>query len=221
MTLSELLDHFRDLASDTELPYLWSDREVYRYVDQAQNSFVKVFGGFRDNTGPMTQLVLPANQLTVPFDSRILRILKAVNPITGPVDVLNATDYRTDYIGSDYAKNTAITNGAVRWLIIGETENTLRPIGTPLVDTLLVLSVMRLPLRPIVDSTSILEVRPDHVPYLVHGMLELAYLKDDPDTYQPGRSEKQGKRFDEYALMVKSELNARNRVAKPVTYGGI
>jgi hypothetical protein len=135
--------------------------------------------------------------------------------------VLNATDYRTDFTSSDYAKTGTLLPGVVRWLIIGETENTLRPVGVPTADTALTLMVLRLPLRPIVDSSSILEVRPDHVTYLVHGVLELAYLKDDPDTYQPGRSEKQGKRFAGYALQVKSEVNARNRVAKPVTYGGI
>ena len=212
MTLADLITHFRNLTSDIEAPYLWSDDELYVYVEQAQNTMVKGFDGFRDSTSAMTQIVLAANAPTVAIDPRILRILHAQDPVLGPLEVINRTDHRAHQL---------IVPGAVKYLILGESEDQARPWPVPVVDTAISLTVNRLPKNPIVNDASVLEVRPDHVVYLVQGMLEQAHLKDDPETLNPGKSEKAGKRFVELIAKVKDELNARNRIARPMSYGGI
>lgn len=50
MKVQELYDQFRSDAMDTVAPYLWSDTNVYRYMDDAYKMFVRLTGGIGDFT---------------------------------------------------------------------------------------------------------------------------------------------------------------------------
>jgi len=212
MNLAGLLEAFREEASDTEAPYLWSDTEAWRYADQAVTRFVSVTGGIRDAVSPLTDLVLPADAPVVDMDPLILRLLSANDPLRGRLTVINSTDPMAAL---------RVTSGVTRYLVIGESENSVRPIPVPIVDQALKLVVMRLPLKSIVDESSKLEVRSEYVPHLLFGMLAHAFRKDDPETYQPARAEKNEARFEALCLAAKVELQGRNRVAQPIQYGGL
>lgn len=212
MNLAGLLEAFREEASDTEKPYLWSDSEAWRYADQAVTRYVTVVGGLRDAVSSLTDLVLPAGAATVETDPLILRLLSASDPLRGRLTVIN----HTNPIAA-----LRVTAGVARYLVIGESENSLRPVPVPVEDQTLKLVVMRLPLKPITDENSKLEVRAEHVPHLVYGMLALAFRKDDPETYQPARADKNEARFEALCAAAKSEIQGRNRSPEPIQYGGL
>ena len=50
MNVQELLDQFRSDAFDLALPYLWSDTDVLRYMNDAYGMFVRLTGGIGDFT---------------------------------------------------------------------------------------------------------------------------------------------------------------------------
>lgn len=213
MNLAGLMEAFRDEASDTELPYLWGDPEVWRYVDQAVTRFVSLTGGIRDAASPVTDLILPAGAASVEIDPCILKVVNVMDPVRGRLHVINHTD--------PIAAMLTSTGLVARYIVVGETESTIRPIPVPTADQAVKLTVTRLPLKPIVDENSKLEVRPEYVPHLVYGVLALAFLKDDPETYQPARAEKNKTRFEELCEAAKSELQMRNRTPQPIQYGGL
>lgn len=213
MNLAGLMEAFRDEASDTEQPYLWSDSEVWRYVDQAVTRFVSVTGGIRDAASPVTDLILPAGAATVELDPCILKLLNVMDPLRGRLNLINHTDPMAALVAS--------TGLVARYIVRGETEGMIRPVPVPTADQAVKLTVTRLPLKSIVDENSKLEVRPEYVPHLVYGVLARAFLKDDPETYQPARAEKNMTRFEELCEAAKSELQMRNRAPQPIQYGGL
>ena len=50
MTSNELLDMFRRDVMDVRRPYLWTDEEIYAYMNDAYNMFARMTGGISDYT---------------------------------------------------------------------------------------------------------------------------------------------------------------------------
>lgn len=216
MTPKELASYFRDQVHDTKKPYLWTDTEVLRYMNLAYFEWVRLIGGLRDATSDLTQLVLPAGVATFELDRRITKILSAkITDVTASkpaLRILASQDYD--------ALSLPTRTGDVRALVFGEGESTLRVLDTPTVATNIGLVVRRLPLENVTLASEAFEVRDEQTEFIVYGMMQRAYLKDDQDTYNKGFSDRAGAQFQAEAARAKGDSERANHVPRPIQYGG-
>lgn len=216
MTPKELASYFRDQVHDTKKPYLWTDTEVLRYMNLAYFDWVRLIGGLRDASSDLTQLVLPAGVEVFDLDRRIIKILSAklADASAGKpaLRILSSQDYE--------ALSLPTRTGTVRALVFGEGESSLRVLDTPAEATTVKLVVRRLPLENVTLASDAFEVRDEHTEFLVYGMMQRAYLKDDQDTYNKGFSDRAGTMFQAEAARAKVDSERANHAPRPVQYGG-
>jgi hypothetical protein len=153
MNAGELLDLFRLEARDNQAPYLWSDLEIYGYLDAAQEMFCRLTHGIPDSTSGITQLAVVTDEPSVELDSRILRLRSARLESDGrhlvllnPEDVELGGQYIDDY-GTRTRSGLDLTEtGTPKYLIVGHDASFARLAPIPTADDTLVLTVQRLPL---------------------------------------------------------------------------
>lgn len=226
MNAGQLYDMFRSDVVDIELPYLWSDEEVFAYIDDAYKMFVRMLGGVADNTSAITQVPITAGILTTPLDYRILkhrgvrlqsnnRPIELINLQDGPV--VPTSDYGVMY----YAGNDR-QPGRVRFMVIGEQDDVARWAQAPIENDVALLSVFRLPLEDItLETDEFVDVRPHHHLHFLKWMKHLAYAKQDAETFDRARSEENKKNFQEYCAFAKSEWERQKSKTRVVAYGGL
>ena len=224
----ELFDTFREDVVDTELPYLWTDKEVVEYADAAYRMFVRLTTGIADFTSDVTRIDLVAGEDIVELDPSILRVMSAtLVSTTANIEVLNAPDlpllFQTNV---DYGSLRTLTMknepGTPRWMIMGMEKNKAKIIKIPTVDDQIQMFVYRLPIERIVDGNHPLdEVSEDHHRYLLDWMKHLAYKKQDTETFDKTKSEKAENDFKAYCSLCKSEWERYKHKTRVVEYGGI
>lgn len=213
MTPVQLLAKFRSQSGDKAVPPMWADDEIYGYMDEAQITFARLTDGIRDSVSSICSIVVTPTDTYTALDPRILRVFDAK-------DLTALRDYKI-YNHTDPTVRGFSRTANLNYFVIGESENMLRAVDRPSANTTINLTVGRLPLTSIVDSTSSFEIRDEYVTYLIDGMFELAYLKDDADTYNRTRSESFGGRFKARCAEVKLELERRNYKPGLIAYGGL
>ncbi len=94
MNSTELLALFRSDVVDDVAPYLWSDPEVYAYMNDAYFMFVRLTGGIPDGSSSVTQLTAALDTPTTALDASVMRIRTAINLTdrNRPVTVINVQD---------------------------------------------------------------------------------------------------------------------------------
>jgi len=147
----ELLAAFRcDVVDDVE-PYLWSDGEVYHYINDAYFMFVRLTGGIPDGTSNVTTLTATTGEATTPIDPSIMRIRTARNTTAQnrPMKIINVQDI-DDLTTEDYGRWLSINQidepGRPEYMVIGEEEDYVRWVKVPDADYTIQLVVERLPL---------------------------------------------------------------------------
>ena len=63
MDSTTLHDLFRSEVRDEATPYLWSDVEVYSFIDDAQKMFCRLQGGIADASSAITHINVVAGSL--------------------------------------------------------------------------------------------------------------------------------------------------------------
>lgn len=226
MESHELLCTFREDVVDDTAPYLWSDREVYQYMNDAYFMFVRLTGGIADGSSSVTQLTAADGVATTPLDESILRIRTARNVTDNkPIKVINIQD-EDDLTTDDYGviRNTSNieTPGPVRYMIIGEEDEYVRWVNVPEVDATIQLTVERLPLLAIDGPKMLFKgVRAEHHYHLLKWMRHLAYRKQDADTFKLVKSDQERDDFIGYCDMAKREKGIRRHKVRKTSYGGI
>ena len=89
MDSTALYNLFRSEVRDEVEPFLWSDTEVYSYIDSAQKMFCRLGGGISDATSAITQVAAVASQPFTTISSRILKIRQLVREDGRFIDLLN------------------------------------------------------------------------------------------------------------------------------------
>ena len=93
MTSDELYEAFREDIVDVAKPYLWSDAEVWRYMNDAYSMLVRLTQGIPDADSEATELQIVANDANGELHPSILRIMSATRRSDGAeIKVINATD---------------------------------------------------------------------------------------------------------------------------------
>jgi hypothetical protein len=223
----ELYDTFRSDVVDEELPYLWKDEEVWRYMDAAYRMFVRLNGGIADFSSDATRITLSAGEEFVDLHPSLLRIMSAERVSdNGVVKIINNPELDSLVSDPDYSeiRTLARTNtpGTVKYLLIGTERNKGRVFHIPQVDDELSCVIYRLPLTNIVDGThDLAEVDEDHHIYLLDWMKHLAYKKQDAETFDKTKSTEAGEAFKAYCEFTKAEWARYKHKTRVVSYGGI
>jgi hypothetical protein len=213
MRASVLLNLFRQRAFDTVEPYLWSDAEVYGYLDQAQRDFVRLSGGIRDSRNPDCYITTAPEEPYIDISESILKIVRARRTDTGaPIDVISGS--HPDALSTPYA-------GCLRAIVVGEDEHAVRCVNIPEEEIEIQLTVQRLPLKHLTLGTDFLEVREEHAYWLLEGALALAYRKQDADGADEAKADKFQAIFEMNAAKAFLENKRRHGAARTVAYGGI
>lgn len=97
----------------------------------------------------------------------------------------------------------------------------MRIVDTPTTDTVVKLVIRRYPLEEVTLASAAFEMRNEQTEYLVYGMMQRAFLKDDPETYDKGRSDRARDQFRAEAAAAKTASENANHVPQAVMYGGL
>jgi hypothetical protein len=228
MDSTALLQRFRAEVRDEATPYLWSDAEIFGYIDDAQKMFCRMHGGIADSSSALTTLVAAAGAEFVTVSPLILKIRAVRNAATGrDIQLLNYEDLQLGGAGGQYDYGQYVSNfrfdstpGEVTGAVEGMEPNKLRLVAIPLEETTLKLVLYRMP-RLTIDSAGLpLEIDEHHHRHLLHWMKYLAHQKQDAETYDRGRAEQFRNEFEMYCDRAKAERERREHKYRAVAYGG-
>lgn len=232
MNAQELLEQFRLEVYDTTAPYLWSDKESYRYMNDAYRMFARLTGGIPDSTSDVTRIAITAGQPTSDVSPLILRFRTAYLASSGrKIDILNDVDEplirHTDYGGMVFTGRQS-TPGPVHSMIIGEDRSAergiVRWINVPDTNDVAQVSVYRLPLDPVPTNGTgfdFPEIGEEHVEHLTKWMKHRAYGKQDAETFDANKRDAFGAEFREYCAQAKAEWDRYKSKVQVVQYGGL
>lgn len=226
MTSDELHDLFRKDVVDTARPYLWSDEEVYAYMNDAYYMFVRLTGGIPDYLSDICQLTATTGERNGEISQKIMLVRTATLEDTGDeVKVINAQDVSTlsdvDY-GILRHLNSSNTIGKVRYIVIGMQPGLVQWVGIPDRDYSVRLLVERLPLVDITDGgQELIDVPNHHHIHLLKWMRSLAYNKQDAETFNKVKAAEDAAAFTGYCDFVRREKDRAKHKVRVVRYGGI
>jgi hypothetical protein len=225
MDSTALRDLFRSEMRDEATPYLWSDAEIYSYIDDAQKMFCRLQGGIADASSAVTRLSVTAGDVFVPISPLILKIRGARRSADGyDLEILNFEDMQSRRSVDDYGYRSGYridnTVGIVKAIVVGMEANKIRLVHIPQEDQLIDLIVYRMPLVSITAGRQALEIDEHHHRHLLHWMKHLAYQKQDAETYDRGRSDMFRAEFLAYCDQAKAEREKREHKYRTVVYGG-
>lgn len=228
MNSGELYELFRSDVVDEALPYLWTDTEVFRYMNDAYRHFIRLTGGVADSTSDITQVSVVTGEAFADVSPHILKFRQAYMVGTGnEIEVANQEDAhrfrRADYSASRILIND-VTPGPVRYMVVGQERGKVRWAQVPMADGVVQLSVYRLPLDTIAEgNTSFVfpDIGDEHIEFLLLWMKARAYGKQDTETFSTGKRDSYKAEFEQYCLAAKAEWERYKHKARAVTYGGI
>lgn len=219
MAPEDLYGHFRSEVNDLAQPFLWTDDEVYHYMNEAQKMFCRLTDGISDaTTSAVVNIPLAAATEWYPLHPSILKIRGATFLSNGrPIDVLNYEDMAPK--GMRFDGRT----GPVRAMIIGMEDFKVRVWPMPDVNSIdsIILLVFRLPLKDITEDSTKFEIDDDHHRYLLDWMKALAYSKQDAETYDRGKSLEFEGKFRNYCEQAKIEQRRKRHKNRTMGYGGL
>jgi hypothetical protein len=226
MKSEELYDAFRADVVDEEKDYLWSDDEVWRYMNDAYRMFVRLIGGISDVSSDLTLVDVVEGEATAEVSSLILKFRSAELVSTGrDVKIINHTDLPlndTDDYGTTRLYLRDRTAGPVVAMVIGEERNLVRWVRVPQVADQVQLTVYRLPLIQLNgEGKTPSEIGEEHHESLLLWMKYRAYSKQDAETFDRGRRDSNKKEFEDYCEFAKNEMERYKSKVRTVAYGGL
>jgi hypothetical protein len=224
---TQLYNLFRADTTDNVAPYLWSDIEVFSYMNDAYTTFVRRIGGIPDYyTDAVCLVTAKANVEISQLHPKILFIRAAhLEPKGETVKVVNMQDepfMQDEDYGLIRQFTTVATVGKVRYLVIGIQDDIAKWVGIPDVDYQVRLLVERLPLDDITDlGQEFADVKDHHHLYLLCWMKYLAYSKQDAETFDKVKAMEEQAKFLTYCLQARQEKEQYKHKVRVVRYGGI
>lgn len=220
MTPAELKNSFRIMMRDEVAPYLWSDFDIYQYMDRAQKDLCRATGGISDTRSDVTFLRMRTDVAYYPLSPKILKVVSVYRDDDGsPVKLTNEENMPTS------GRTLRDSSGKVDSMVIGMDQDYVRLDPPPSADEdqkYLRFHVYRLPLGDItLDYQSPLEVHEQHHTHLMNGMAAQAHRKQDAETFDRERSNSFAQEFAAYCDQCKRERERREHKPRAVQYGGL
>ena len=228
MTSDELLAKFRQDMVDSAASELWTDDEIYRYIDAAQKEFCRRTLGIADaRTDEICRLALTDGTEYIAIDPRILKIRGARLSNGRPVEILNYENLISQPSWPfDYGKSHQVvlddsTGPECKALITDMEQDMVRALPISSTDQVVLLTVYRLPLEDITQTNQMLEIHEQHHLYLLYWVKHLALLKQDAEVFDKNKSDEMAAAFVAYCDQAKHEQERREHKPRTVMYGGI
>jgi hypothetical protein len=224
---TQLYALFRADTTDNVAPYLWTDVEVFSYMNDAYTMFVRRIGGIPDYYNDEVCLVQATKNVEYsPLHPKILFIRAAhLEPKGETVKVVNMQDepfMQDEDYGLIRQFTTMQTVGKVKYLVIGVQDDIAKWVSVPDVNYQVRLLVERLPLGNIDGlNQEFDDVKDHHHLYLLCWMKYLAYSKQDAETFDKVKAAEEQQKFLAYCLAARQEKEQYKHKVRVVRYGGI
>lgn len=213
MNSTELLEAFRSELRDEVEDYLWSNTDVYRYMNDAQKMFCRLTGGISDSTSALTSISVSPGDTTAVYDERIMDICRAFRGSdSGKISIYN--DSELDGHEIDLSATAGLTTG----IVIGMDQGLIRIMPEVLNADTIKLSIKRLPLNDITQGGQELEIHSIHHMHLISWMGRLAHMKMDAETFDKKKSSEFERVFRDYCHEVKREKSKREHKSRNVRF---
>lgn len=193
MNLSELRTAFRDDVDDEVAPYLWSNDDFERYLNEAERQAAMRAHLLKDSTtGELCKINVLANTSLYELDTRVYSVERAK---------LSSEDVPLSQIGyQELDEKTAgwedLTGTPTHFLTDWQ-EGYLRLYKTPDAVNTLWMTVIRLPMQDMTDDYDEPEINFRYHEDLLHWVKYRAYLKKDPETLNEAEAAKHLKLFED------------------------
>lgn len=235
-TTEELKNQFRLEADDIEAPgsgddsdSLWSDAEIFGYLDKAQKEFTRLVDYLADSTTPaVADAEVIAADAWIDIDPGVTKIRRARLEI-GKTKVFPITlrEYEAGIKADDYGVSANSSGwedltGVPKYIITDMEFDKGRLVPIPIANDVILMSVFRMS-GDIVDKDSLMEVGDSlHQEAIMNWVKKLAYSKHDVETYDEALADKFGADFRAYTAELKATvMRQRRRSGSSLAYGGL
>jgi hypothetical protein len=212
-TLKDLEAEFRRLANDTGSPQLWTHDEFVRYANDTLVDAVERARLIEDDTtAALCRIPVKADKATYELDPRILSVIRA------RLASVSVTLEPTDVDSLDRGQRDWETTTGQPWAFIDHGNGKLRLVWTPKADDTLLITVRRLPLKPMVNPEDCPEIHPRFHYRLLDGILERAYMKFDSEkeTYDPQKVQRHAAAFTAaFGAKIDANVQRKRRAHRP------
>lgn len=175
------IKRFREETMDEQLPYLWSDSLILRYLDEAQIEFCRRTEGIEDSTSSICTLIVPAGADSVAVSPKILKVRSVTVADTGrPLQISSVEAERGQ---------PRLPAGVPSTIVLKLNALKAQLIPAPSHDMAIKLDVMRLPLSRVESPGDETEVGDLYDVALMHYALYRAYSRPDPDSMDRVRAD--------------------------------
>lgn len=218
MLTVDSLGLLRRELNDVALPTLWSDDDLYTYLDDAQKMFCRLTDGIADSSNAaVTKLNFAIGAAWLPLHPSILKIRSGYLVSSGlDINIINREDMPNLRLLFDGGA------GPVTRLIIGMEENRARTHPVASIADAIQLSVFRLPIDTIAAGGSVeYEIADQHHRHLFLWAKHLAYSKQDSQTVDRAKDVQFEEAFHTYCEKVALEQQNKRHKLRSVSYGGI
>ena len=179
MTLGELMGHIRcNILRDSAEPYLWSDTELIRYINEAQNIFARRTHALTDDDSDFTTFETVAGQSSYALDKRIVFVAElgiVSDDGDGNFSYCEVPDRTRKQLRNSYIKgrpqlhNLQVSSSKVRFYPVPDDVYTI------------VMMVARKPLRALKLTADIPEIDEDYHLALADYCASRALTNNDPE----------------------------------------
>lgn len=187
MKVKDLIRLWRYDVDDAQKPYLWSDDEATDFLDDAQNEACRRSHLLVDTQGAtVARITLVAGQALYPLDPRVIFVRKARMTASVPL----ARKNEQDMAAYDPMWEDAQQQPTPRVFILDTDTGNIRFWPTPSQGGGTVfLTVVRLPLNPLVDPDQEPEINQRFHRSLRFWMTHRACMKPDEETFDPKKAD--------------------------------
>lgn len=232
ITPADLLDRCRreldDLpyASNSDEGLLWSDADIYHYMDLAQQELVKHVGYLRKEV----ELTVTAGTATVDLPEDVVDVFSVYSVGQNANLHFANRNSTSDHVFDDYGLRVTGRwrgqTGDPREFLLDMLNGQIFLLPEPVDNDTLKVLLSTLPARITGDVADVFSFnRPDHAWSLLPYMKYLAYSKHDADAYDPNLSEKYRRLAEDEFRRVYSEVQKLRQSNAPgsgtTRYGGI
>ena len=242
MNTQDLYNLFRSQVKDDITPFLWSDPEVYDYMNDAHFMFCRLVRGIADSTTPtdtnglpLTLIPVNANDIFEPISPLILKIREAQRDYdNNTLTILNFEDITsghylatpqqdTDYGFVNRPYKLDSVPGVTSAIIEGMEQEKIRLLPPSDRGFNIELIIYRLPLETITAAAAPqnFEIDVQHHRHLLLWMKYLAYSKEDAETFNKSKALENKALFEEYCDRAKLEKDTREAKYRQIAYGGL
>lgn len=209
MNAGDLLSAVRADLFDLVEPYLWSDEELLRFMDEGHRRLLNDVGGVRDTSSSAMRLTLKAGSDRVKRPSAIIRLERIV--LVG-IGLLTPGQTNPPAVPDLGRPRRYFINEDDRYLIFDKLADA---------DYTLQLQVLRGAVDTIDSRDAEFDIKDDWVPVIGHWVRYRAYSKPDAESMDVRARDAAKAMYDEEAARAKVAISKARTPVLQVSYGGI